>query len=299
MIQRTFTLLGMSALLAASTAAADSITVTPLASSDVISIPIDIEPGSNPPGADWVGAIVRFHVLDATEVSADSIRFYNGTSVDEPFGPRTSNAQSQARAYSIWLSDDSSSQPPTNSMGRLTVAEVDLHVNEIDPAADGAADMSMTAWNIWRIRGDDSTTVHLETSNLLYFPYTYYPPPPGGSTGPVGGCCFGPPGTSSNGAAGWGFNRPSSGSAANLGALSSENEDSGDPMIPYWIHHQSPYSYQLSDLFGGGTVYATVSRTLSIGVEGIPEPATYLALSAGLGCLAAHRWCRCRRLRTK
>jgi hypothetical protein len=148
----------------------------PLQDSDTFPVTLEVHFNAIlPPWIGWAGAIMKLHVLDASEVDVDSFTVADpsltgvGPFGSDPFGPRSGNLESVPLFFTFWHSQapNSGIQPPVSAWQNLGLAI--LHAKNTTPANNSDTDLTAMFWNIWHVRpGFGTLSVALRESDYVF-----------------------------------------------------------------------------------------------------------------------------------
>ena len=258
-----------------------TIKTPPLAASDTTIIPIFVNIPPTPPWAGWAGSVMKFHLLDATELDVlDIVTTVGGFApltvptvavsltpggVVSPFGPTSSNVASTPASFNFFYATPPSGFSwPTG--GASFPASLALHVKNSTIGNNSDIDLSVMLWNIFHLRSATtfaSLTITLDPSALIWV---------NSSITDIGQL--------HTAMSSLGF------SNANGGPL--------DNTFGHWLHITNPTMFHLDGF--GSAFYATFAGTVNLGIEHIPEPTTAMLVGGGFLLLGASRYARRRRL---
>ena len=137
----------------------------PLANSDTFAITLEMHFGGPiPPKVGWAGAIMKLHILDASEVDIDSFvpdPAFTGAAFGpfglDPFGKRSENLQSAPLFFTFWYNGPNGTTPlqsgfisSDSAWKNLGIAL--LHAKNTTPINNSDIDVTAMFWNIWHIR---------------------------------------------------------------------------------------------------------------------------------------------------
>ena len=281
-------LLVMSATVLFAQGVITDIKTRPMLNSETTIIPIAIHNTvSNPSGGiiGWVGALMKVHILDATELNVDrfhsihpSTIHFNGTFVgNNPGGTVSNRIGPFAASTTFSFAGFPQSSPLTFSLitpnwrqsGQNVTASVNKFLGTMTVHAKGSSgdnsdvDATFMFWNIWHVRpGTSSGNVTLKVSDRVLAP---------SSITNQGQLHFGPFST-----------HVFAGNAL-------------DPLDPanHWLHITTTAPFHLST---ASVIFATFLNTATLGIEHVPEPATWALMVLGLVALAVGLRMRRKRL---
>jgi hypothetical protein len=155
----------------------------PLADTDTFAITLEMHfKGPIPPKVGWAGAIMKLHILDATEVDIAGFfpdPAFTGLAVGpfgtSPFGPSSNNLESAPLFFTFWYDGPGGTTPlqsgfvsPDSAWKNLGIML--LHAKNTTPLNNSDIDVTAMFWNIWHIRAGptgNSQFVQLGPSDFL------------------------------------------------------------------------------------------------------------------------------------
>ena len=282
-----FTLLaGLCLAPAALAQVVSTVKTPPLAESQSILIPINVHiPAKSPSWAGWAGAIVKTHIIDATELDVVSLQagpgffgnvlgtpnnYIKDNPLPNPFGPPSSNAASTPHSVNYFL-PGLSTVPGKSGISVVTsstfnVANQTIHVKNSTFQNNSDIDITLMLWNIYHLRSDAnlaSLTLTLQPSDRLWVKSAFNDPEQLHNTDST-------------------YGLPS-------GAIQL------DSASPHWLHFTQTAMFHLNGF--GSQYFATLASTVHIGIEHVPEPSTGMLFAGAFLALALSRYTRHRRLR--
>ena len=238
------------------------IKTAPLQEGDPWAFPIDLHSQLIVPN--FAGALMRVHILDASEVDIDKITMMDGTVIPEPFGPLSNNSQSVSQLFSVFTAAAANS-------GRLLQASSPWNVGTIDIQAKNTS--AVTPLGVPQNSDVDITVQLYNIRHLL-------------------------PTTQSSGILRLGESDFAYGTALFNPATQQELPPFEiPPGEGVWWHIESGQTVTYHLVPGPGSFfYATVVNTLALGIDHIPEPTSMVLFGASVGCAVMGLWSRRRRL---